>query len=74
MEFDNGMVEETSPQRVYNSTQEGHVPAQEGYAMEVLIKDHRLVTAVVCFTSLTLGLLLAINMLVQLKVNINYIM
>ena len=74
MEFDNGMFEGTSPQGVYNSAQEGHASAREGYAMEVLIKDYRIMMAVACFTSLTLGLPLAINMLRQLKVNINLIM
>ena len=42
--------------------------ATEGYAMEVLIRDFRLVMAIICVSSLTLGLPLAINMLSQLKV------
>ena len=40
----------------------------EGYAMEVIFRDHRPVMAVICSSSLTLGLPLAINMLFHLKV------
>ena len=48
-----------------NSTQE-HTE-EEGYAMETLFKHHNITMAVACFSSLTLGLLLVINMLTQLK-------
>ena len=42
--------------------------AEEGYAMEVIFRDHRPVMAVICSSSLALGLPLAINMLSHLKV------
>ena len=72
MELENGMVEdneEASPQGYNDSSQEGEASAQEeeAYAMEVLFKDHNIAMAVACFGALTLGLLLAINMLSQLK-------
>ena len=44
----------------------------EGYAMEVIFRDHRLAMAVICSSSLTLGLPLAINMLSQLKVGYQF--
>ena len=43
----------------------------EGYAMEVIFRDHRPVMVVICSSSLTLGRPLAINMLSQLKVFTN---
>lgn len=46
----------------------GTTTTEGGYAMEVLFRDHRAVMTVICLTSLTLGLPLAVNMLHQLKV------
>ena len=46
----------------------GTTTIEGGYAMEVLFRDHRAVMTVICLTSLTLGLPLAVNMLHQLKV------
>ena len=46
----------------------GTTTTEGSYAMEVLFRDHRAVMTVICLTSLTLGLPLAVNMLHQLKV------
>ena len=57
-----GISHKMDHQNVTNNT------SSEGYAMEVIFREHRPVMAVICSSSLTLGLPLAINMLSHLKV------
>ena len=61
MVLKSGMVEGAQS----NITQE-HAE-EEKYAMELLFTHHNIAMTVACFSSLTLGLLLVINMLTQLK-------